>query len=245
MEKNGDRILSGIWKERGLKRIWKSNFVELYSFRLILTFSFLLRIINLWNNSLATLCQGEYKKKFISFGGEKLKSGKARSRKRHDENWYSCKEPVLCLYTRIPIESNIFPRHLVTRNRLCSTPPSFLNFSISNWNRKIQDSKIIQSLTLPSKTNAPRKKKWKSPSSPLLSETKRGNTARFHTNVTCHSILAGRLVYRKPSRFVSRLNWGWERGRKIALNNTGLVHFPWRVSCINLPVAGNAYCWMN
>lgn len=117
--------------------------------------------------------------------------------------------------------------------------------SISNWNRKIQDSKIIQSLTLSSKTNVPRKKKRKSPCSPLLSETKRGNTARFHTNVTCHSILAGRLVYRKPSRFVSRLNWGWERGRKIALNNTGLVHFPWRVSCINLPVAGNAYCWMN
>lgn len=187
MEKNGDRILSGIWKERGLKRIWKSNFVELYSFRLILTFSFLLRIINLWNNSLATLCQGEYKKKFISFGGEKLKSGKARSRKRHDENWYSCKEPVLCLYTRIPIESNIFPRHLVTRNRLCSTPPSFLNFSISNWNRKIQESKIIQSLALPSKTNAPRKKKISIFSPTFRNETRQYGAFPHERYVSFHS----------------------------------------------------------
>ena len=64
--------------------------------------------------------------------GKKLKSGKARSRKRHDRIDILTKRASIVFVHSNPywIKRDIFSRHSVTRNRLCSTPPSSIFLSI-------------------------------------------------------------------------------------------------------------------
>ena len=201
--------------------------------------------------------------------GKKLKSGKARSRKRHNRIDILTKRASIVFVHSNPywIKRDIFSRHSVTRNRLCSTPPSSIFLSISKIEKSNRPrtltfvSKLIQNSNVRKIINPwlfpPRKKKRKRkkdlsvwfpiPNSPILLhileillEEKR-RACNFH--VTYHSILVA--IWFIVNRVDSCLGWiGDEEGeREKESHNTGLIRFPSR--CINLPVAGNAYWWMN
>lgn len=128
--------------------------------------------------------------------GKKLKSGKARSRKRHDRIDILTKRASIVFVHSNPywIKRDIFSRHSVTRNRLCSTLPSSIFLSISKIEKsnrprtlnirldtypKLERSKNHQSLTLPSSKEKKEKKKR---SIRLIPNSKLSNSSPYFRN---------------------------------------------------------------